>query len=152
MNTRPIRMQKRPIHGDFSGSAIPGRGNDIGFRRSLTEAVGVPGRGQRQFLAGTVGPVHDQGEGPGIVSDPEMQGQDGAVEMVLEGNKAGNAPPVNTYSVFLTQQNEITPGQKMQYYVDGNFYQSWEKIPQEYKVPKMKDEDLSKIGLIDFRF
>jgi len=77
---------------------------------------------------------------------------DGAVEMVLEGNKAGNTPPVNTYSVLLTQQNEITPGQKTKYYVGGNFYQSWEKIPKEYKVPKMKDEDLSKIGLIDFRF
>jgi len=75
---------------------------------------------------------------------------DGTVEMVLDGTKAGSMPPENAYSVFFSNQDNATAD--TQYYIGGNFYQSWENIPNEYKVPKIQEEDLSKFGFANFRF
>ena len=77
---------------------------------------------------------------------------DGTVELVLNGNKAGDRPPQNTYSVFSSSQSSSVSSQNTKYYIGGNFYQSWDKVPQEYKQAQIKNEDLSKIGIASFRF
>ncbi len=77
---------------------------------------------------------------------------DGTVELVLSGNKAGNQPPIDSYSVLLANQSSKSSNQEMKYYIGGTYYQNWDNIPKEYKVPPVKEEDLSKIGLVNFRF
>jgi len=77
---------------------------------------------------------------------------DGTLELVLDGYRAGNQPPIDSYSVLVADQFSNSSNQKMNYYIGGTYYQNWDNIPQEYKVPPMKEEDLSKIGLVNFRF
>lgn len=76
---------------------------------------------------------------------------DGNAELVLDGKYAGDVAPSESYS-FLPSNKGFDSGLTNRYYVAGNFYQSWESIPEEYKKPKMKEEDLSKIGLLNLRF
>ena len=75
---------------------------------------------------------------------------DGQMEMVLNGKNAGNKAPVTSYSVFFdTKENK---SRSEQYYIEGNFYQSWDKIPSEYKQPEIQSQDLGKIGALSFKF
>lgn len=74
---------------------------------------------------------------------------DGKMELVLNGDRAGTIAPTSSYNVYLDNPStNVGHG----YYVAGNFYQTWENIPQKYKVAPMKSEDLSKIGMLSFRF
>lgn len=56
---------------------------------------------------------------------------DGNVELVLAGDKAGLSAPDNTYNI---QSPGRTSGNE-RYYVDGKMYESWEEVPENYKVP-----------------
>jgi polar amino acid transport system substrate-binding protein len=76
---------------------------------------------------------------------------DGNTELVLEGKYAGEVAPTESYSVMHSKTGSDAKFNS-RYYVAGNFYQSWESIPEEYKRPRMKEEDLSKIGLLNLRF
>lgn len=78
---------------------------------------------------------------------------DGQLELVLEGNKAGTAAPSNSYEVYL-EQPDSAQGNSNQFYIDGNYYDSWDEVPQQYKVPNVKgnainpnDVDPSDYGL-----
>ena len=59
---------------------------------------------------------------------------DGNVELVLKGNQAGTYQPANLYSVVLNQSNTPAMNTSYQYYIDGNIYDTWENIPDRYKV------------------
>lgn len=55
---------------------------------------------------------------------------DGKLELILAGNEAGKAAPEYSYNILYSDQNLSAEG----YYVDGKMFQSWEDVPNEYKV------------------
>jgi ABC-type amino acid transport substrate-binding protein len=61
---------------------------------------------------------------------------DGSLELVLSGKQAGEDEPGNAYNVL------HSPNQSGQYYVDGRMYNSWNDVPNEYKVqpPKVSSD------------
>ena len=77
---------------------------------------------------------------------------DGTMELVLNGEQAGMIAPTSSYAVYFSDSDAGENTTPSSYYVEGNFYQSWEQIPSQYKVPPKKSSDLSKIGLLSFRF
>lgn len=77
---------------------------------------------------------------------------DGKMELVLNGNQAGTVAPSSSYAVYFSDSNTAGASKTNNYYVGGNFYESWEQIPSQYKVPAKKENDLSKIGLLSFGF
>ena len=63
----------------------------------------------------------------------DMDG-DGQMELILDGNAAGIAPPDCAYCINSDQslvKKSIKPDQ---YYVDGKLYSCWDNVPQEYKT------------------
>ena len=59
---------------------------------------------------------------------------DGSMELVLDGTKAGTAPPQYTYGVHADQSMIKQTGDPGRYYIGGKFYNSWDQIPKEYKT------------------
>lgn len=56
---------------------------------------------------------------------------DGKLELV-GGDHSGKAAPTSTYDVWFDNAN---PGSSMnRYYVNGQIYQGWDNVPQQYKV------------------
>ena len=63
----------------------------------------------------------------------DMDG-DGQMELILDGNAAGTAPPQYAYGVYSDQslvKKSINPDR---YYIDGKLYSCWDNVPQEYKT------------------
>ena len=54
---------------------------------------------------------------------------DGILEIVLNGDAAGTEPPEYAYDVHTSDASN-----KSQYYIAGNYYNSWEEVPDKYKV------------------
>jgi ABC-type amino acid transport substrate-binding protein len=77
---------------------------------------------------------------------------DGKMELVMNGTRVGKKAPSSFY--------ELTPNlagtnnsEDIRYYINGNFYDDWEKVPQEYKLPpQVSEKDLSTIGAIGLSF
>ncbi len=63
----------------------------------------------------------------------DMDG-DGTMELILDGNAAGTAPPEYTYGVSSDQSMVKKQVNTDRYYINGKFYNSWDQIPQEYKT------------------
>lgn len=57
---------------------------------------------------------------------------DGQTEFVLSGDKAGTEEPVNSY-VLVSQSDQAKTGAG-HYVIEGQMYDSWESVPQVYKV------------------
>lgn len=57
---------------------------------------------------------------------------DGTMELVLAGEKAGTEAPDNAYNIRYTEPSN----QSGQFYVNGKMYDSWNEVPNEYKVPQ----------------
>jgi hypothetical protein len=55
---------------------------------------------------------------------------DGQLEMVLNGNSAGKEAPRNVYGIDSARE---TMGGAQKYYIDGQTYNGWDKVPQQYK-------------------
>jgi len=56
---------------------------------------------------------------------------DGIPELILNGDYAGTEAPVNAYDIYDTGKDS-TSG----YYVNQQYYENWEDVPESYKVPK----------------
>ena len=80
----------------------------------------------------------------------DMDG-DGRVELVLAGNKAGSKAPTSSYDVFFKSSTAVTSSSKDRYYVDGRFYEGWEQVPQQYKVPVVGQE-VEDFNFLKFKF
>ncbi|RLD82760.1 MAG: hypothetical protein DRJ15_00525 [Bacteroidetes bacterium] len=63
----------------------------------------------------------------------DMDG-DGTMELILDGNAAGTAPPEYTYGVSSDQSMVKKQVNTDRYYINGKFYNSWDQVPQEYKT------------------
>ena len=55
---------------------------------------------------------------------------DGKLELILAGNEAGKTEPGNSYNILYSPQNKDAGG----YYVNGTMYNSWNDVPEQYKV------------------
>ena len=55
---------------------------------------------------------------------------DGTLELILAGNEAGTAEPEYSYNILYSEQDQASGG----YYVDGTKYNSWDDVPNQYKV------------------
>lgn len=62
---------------------------------------------------------------------------DGKLELILDGNQAGVNAPQNSYEVFLDQPADKQASTD-RYYIDGQVYESWEDVPEHYKVKQIK--------------
>jgi len=63
---------------------------------------------------------------------------DGKMELVLGGNKAGTSAPQNIYGLMLDNSfKEKNPPQR--YYVDGKLYETWDNIPNHFKLDLVVD-------------
>lgn len=60
---------------------------------------------------------------------------DGKMELVLNGNQAGELPPATVYGVQ-PDQNMNNEG----YYINGKHYSSWDQVPSDVKVAMPKPE------------
>ena len=80
----------------------------------------------------------------------DMDG-DGRVELVLAGNKAGSKAPTSSYDVFFKSSTAVNSSSKDRYYVDGRFYEGWEQVPQQYKVPVVGQE-VEDFNFLKFKF
>lgn len=55
---------------------------------------------------------------------------DGILELILAGSEAGTSAPDNSYNILYSEQNKTAGG----FYVDGTKYNSWNEVPDRYKV------------------
>ena len=74
---------------------------------------------------------------------------DGTTELVLDGNKAGYKAPEAAYSVMTG--NTASTVHQDKFYVEGQLYDSWEKIPETYKVAPLDDYGAG-VRLLSFGF
>lgn len=63
----------------------------------------------------------------------DMDG-DGQMELILDGNVAGTAPPQYTYGVFSDQSLVKKTDSPERFYIKGRMYNCWDNVPQEYKT------------------
>jgi ABC-type amino acid transport substrate-binding protein len=62
---------------------------------------------------------------------------DGKLEMVASGARAGKSAPTSSYDVWF--QNAASPPSNNRYYIEGQIYQGWDNVPQEYKVQPVSE-------------
>lgn len=55
---------------------------------------------------------------------------DGELELVLSGNEAGTSEPDNSYNILYSEKGKSSGG----FYVDGTKYNTWNEVPDSYKV------------------
>jgi len=63
----------------------------------------------------------------------DMDG-DGNMELILDGNAAGTAPPTYAYGVYSEQSLVKKSDSPERFYIEGKMYNSWDQVPQEYKT------------------
>jgi len=56
---------------------------------------------------------------------------DGTLEIILIGTEAGIDAPENAYSIRTSSNSNSN-----KFYIENQYYNSWEDVPQKYKVPK----------------
>lgn len=76
---------------------------------------------------------------------------DGTMELILDGNVAGMAPPERSYGISGAAMSG-KPGMNSGYFIEGKKYSSWDDIPQEYKTEMvMNSQNPKDIGIkLDF--
>ncbi|MEE4258075.1 MAG: transporter substrate-binding domain-containing protein [Bacteroidales bacterium] len=73
---------------------------------------------------------------------------DGSMELILDGDAAGLAPPERSYEVSAGPGMGGKPGSNTAYYIEGKKYSSWDDIPKEYKTELiMSSQDPSNTGI-----
>lgn len=73
----------------------------------------------------------------------DMDG-DGVEEFVLNGMQAGTVAPSRAYSLSAGAAPEMTADN---YYIDGQVYKGWDSVPDKYKQPKVKQEQLQTFNI-----
>ena len=57
---------------------------------------------------------------------------DGQTELVLSGDEAGTNEPVHSYMLMSTGGSSASNSSR--YFIEGNVYEDWERVPEKYKV------------------
>ncbi|MGF1468852.1 MAG: substrate-binding periplasmic protein [Sandaracinaceae bacterium] len=61
--------------------------------------------------------------------------QDGRYELVFGGDRAGEAPPEDSYDLMLEEGPTERPREPERFRVNGQNYDRWDDIPEEYRTP-----------------
>lgn len=61
---------------------------------------------------------------------------DGIAEYVSRSNRVGSAPPQKAYAISSSSETAKPDDGKSKFYVGGNMYSDWARIPRQYKVPE----------------
>lgn len=62
---------------------------------------------------------------------------DGQIELVLNGNQAGTKAPSSSYMLISPPPSEEeVKVENTHYYIEGNMYENWDRVPDKYKVPQ----------------
>jgi len=73
---------------------------------------------------------------------------DGTMELILDGDAAGLAPPERSYGISAGPGMVVKPGLSTAYYIEGKKYSSWDDVPKEYKKELiMSSQDPSNTGI-----
>ncbi len=67
---------------------------------------------------------------------------DGKMELIPRTRHIGTAPPSNEYSIFYDGDEPNAPGQR--YWVNGQVYSDWERVPAQYRVDELARREPSK--------
>jgi ABC-type amino acid transport substrate-binding protein len=62
---------------------------------------------------------------------------DGKLDLILGGREAGTEPPARSYEVFTFEERlaGMLDRAQVSYFIAGQKYDDWEKVPPEYKIP-----------------
>ncbi len=81
---------------------------------------------------------------------------DGEPEMVLGGAEAGELPPASSYELFEMDEPAASGDAtvELHYLINGHAYDTWEDVPEEYKIPSKRDMQLDPVrsGVVLFEF
>lgn len=77
---------------------------------------------------------------------------DGKTEIILNCEKAGKETPRNVYGVYTSYSSSHQDTIAKRYYLDGNFYRSWDDLPQWYKNEIIMDSQTAEGMGIKFYF
>ena len=59
---------------------------------------------------------------------------DGNLELVLDGDQAGEESPRYTYALFMDLSYVEKPKTSERYFINGNLYEDWDNVPNSYKI------------------
>lgn len=59
---------------------------------------------------------------------------DGNLELVLDGDQAGEESPRYTYALFMDLSYVEKPKTSERYFINGNLYEDWDNVPSSYKI------------------
>ena len=74
---------------------------------------------------------------------------DGKTELVLNGTKAGQQAPSDIYNLVLQNTESVMTASNNRYYIEGTVYDSWNQVPDSYKVSNSGNMG-NNIGLLRF--
>jgi polar amino acid transport system substrate-binding protein len=74
---------------------------------------------------------------------------DGKTEMVLNGDRAGKQAPSDIYNLALQNTESVMLADNSRYYIEGKVYDSWNQVPDNYKVDHGGNMG-NDIGLLSF--
>ncbi len=77
---------------------------------------------------------------------------DGKLEMISAGSTAGLEPPSRSYSVATDEEHLAMAATDNTYYIDGTIYQSWDEVPEKYKRPTPRKEDVEDFTFMRMNF
>lgn len=129
-------LLKRPLH--------------FAVRKNLPKAEFIVDRFNQQIRAMVAdGTYHRILEINWIRSDVDGDGQ---MELVLAGNQAGKVAPTTPYGLPSSSAPQQPEGPVNRYWIDGNLYQGWDNVPENYKVdiPKIEGQQMKNVR--GFRF
>jgi hypothetical protein len=69
---------------------------------------------------------------------------DGVTEIVLDGEHAGQNAPLDSYAIH---PDESVSHEDSKYHVDGHTYDSWDKVPEKFKISLESSQTENKGGL-----
>ncbi len=77
---------------------------------------------------------------------------DGVDEFVLAGDHAGTAPPEeSSYAVFEGEQEQPTKKRKRRgFYIERRYYDTWDQVPDRYKIPPEQHHKKDNWGVVLF--
>ena len=118
----------------FGSTPLLTRSLHLAVRRSLPDAESIISR----FNAGLRGMIADRTYHrlfhlEWIETDVDG---DGRSEQVPYNDQAGPRPPERSYKLSATGGPTEKPGTTQRFYFDGNIYEGWSTVPEQYKAPK----------------
>lgn len=106
------------------------RGLHFGIRKDLPGAADIIARFNAEVLELAKDGTYNQILGVRwIATDTD---NDGIPELVATGRQVGTAPPETHYRIA----GPSTPTLKPHFVIEGRAYESWQSVPQNYKVPE----------------